>query len=75
MQAIEFDAVPEQHNIRVPDGVPDGVPVRDVLLWEPPADEDDAALKRLIASVTEGLTDADLERPRDMGRRDQEWDT
>ena len=34
-----------------------------------------ADLKDLFASVTEGLDDADLERPREMGRVDQSWDT
>ncbi|WP_296697479.1 hypothetical protein [Thiocapsa sp. UBA6158] len=72
MQAIEFEAIPEQHRIKVPDGVPDGIPLRVVLLWESPgAPETD--LKRLFASVTEGLTDEDLQRAGDLGREDPEW--
>jgi len=72
MQAIEFDAIPEQHHIKVPDGVPEGVPLRVVLLWESPG-APEADLKRLFASVTEGLTDEDLKRPGDLGRGDPEW--
>jgi hypothetical protein len=72
MQAIEFEAIPEQHRIRVPDGVPDGVRLRVVLLWEAPG-KPELDLKRLFASVTEGLTDEDLKRPGDLGRGDSEW--
>lgn len=72
MQAIEFEAMPEHHTIRVPDSVPDGVPMRVLLLWEPsplPA----ADFKRLFASVTDGLTDADLARADDRGREEPTW--
>jgi hypothetical protein len=72
MQAIEFEAIPEQHRIKVPDAVPDGVRLRVVLLWEPPG-KPETDLKRLFASAIEGLTDEDLERPRDLGRGDPEW--
>ena len=74
MQAIEFQTVAEQHNIRVPEEVPDGVPIRVVLLWDQQtcADED---LKALFASTTEGLTDEDLARPVDFGRPDASWDS
>ncbi|MFA7242548.1 MAG: hypothetical protein WC091_20755 [Sulfuricellaceae bacterium] len=34
MQAIEFEAVPEHHMIRVPDGIPDNVPLRVLLLLD-----------------------------------------
>ena len=34
MQAIEFEATVEQHTIRVPDHIPDGVTVRVLLLLE-----------------------------------------
>lgn len=73
MQAIEFEATPEQHTIRLPDGIPDGIPLRVLLLWEPPR-KSDQDLKSLFASVTEGLTDEDLSRPRDLGREEIEWD-
>jgi hypothetical protein len=36
MQAIEFEAIPEQHTIRIPEDIPDGVPLRVLLLWESP---------------------------------------
>jgi hypothetical protein len=49
MQAIELEAIPEQHCIEVPDGVPE------------------TDLKSLFASVTEGLTDEDIERAGDPG--------
>ncbi len=58
---IEFATVAEYHSIRMPDGVPSGVPVRVVLMWEPVAATADR-LKDLFASLTEGLTDADLTR-------------
>jgi hypothetical protein len=32
-------------------------------------------LKQLFASVTEGLTDDDLARPRDFGKEATEWNT
>lgn len=67
MQAIEFEAVPENHLIRLPDDVPIGVRMRVILLWEPSSDSE-TTLKDLVASATEGLTSADLERPRDVGR-------
>lgn len=73
MKAIEFDTLPEQRNIRVPEEVPDGVRLRVVLLWEPP-EAGDSDLKTLFASATEGLTDEDLARPRDLGRGDHQWD-
>jgi hypothetical protein len=72
MNAIEFEALPEQRSIRVPEEVPDGVRVRVVLLWDQPG-AGNADLKALFASITEGLTDEDLSRPRDLGRDDQ-WD-
>lgn len=72
MQAIEFEAIPEQNRIKIPDGVPDGVRLRVVLLWEPPG-VPEMDLKPLLASAIEGLTDEDLERPGDLGRGDPEW--
>lgn len=34
MQAIEFEAVPKHHMIRVPDGIPDNIPLRVLLLLD-----------------------------------------
>lgn len=73
MQAIEFEAVPENHLIRLPDAAPNGVRMRVVLLWEP-SSASETTLKELFSSVTEGLTAADLERSQDAGRREVEWD-
>jgi hypothetical protein len=73
MNAIEFDALPEQRNIRLPAEVPDGVRLRVLLLWEQPGTSN-GDLKALFASATEGLTDEDLDRPRDLGR-DEHGDT
>ena len=73
MQAREFQATALHHTIRVPDDVPEGVSMRVLLLWEPvqtPASD----LKNLFASVVEGLSDKDLERPGDMGREEPSWD-
>ncbi len=57
--------VPQYHSIRLPEGVPDGVPMRVVLLWEPPV-LNETDLKQLFVGVTEGLTDKDLERQLDQ---------
>ena len=83
MQAIEFEAIAHQHTIHVPDTVPDGVMLRVLLLLDenpkPSEPTDDSAegekLKALLASLTEGLTDEDLFRPREFGRELPEWDT
>jgi hypothetical protein len=72
MQAIEFETVPQHHTIQLPEGVPDGIPMRVVLLWEsvtPPKSD----VKALFTSAIEGLTDEDLRRPKDLGREDSEW--
>ena len=74
MQAIEFETITQQHSIRLPKGVPDGVAMRVLLLWEPQSGTD-GDLKELFASVTEGLTEEDLERPNDKGRGESGWST
>ncbi|WPL16228.1 hypothetical protein Thiowin_01181 [Thiorhodovibrio winogradskyi] len=73
MKAIEFSALPTRRLIEVPAGVPDGVQLRVLLLWEPPASVE-TDLKTLFASATEGLTDQDLERSVDTGRIEPSWD-
>ena len=74
MHAIEFEATAYQHTIRLPDSVPDGVRLRVLLLSQAPlATLVDGNLKTLLASVAEGLSDADISRPRDMGREATEW--
>ena len=76
MQAIEFEATAHNHIIRIPDGVPDGVRMRVLLLVDdkalsPPSSDN---LKTLLTTVAEGLNDTDFERIRDFGREQPEWD-
>ncbi|MDO9270554.1 MAG: hypothetical protein Q7T96_15735 [Methylobacter sp.] len=76
MQAIEFETIAQGHTIRIPDTVPDGVRLRVRLLMdEEPATTTEGDLKALLVSMTEGLTDEDLSRPREFGRELPEWDT
>jgi hypothetical protein len=72
MQAIEFEAASDDGRIRLPAGVPPGVQLKVVLMWDASAPAD-ADLKELLASTLEGLTDEDLARPRDLGRTDPQW--
>lgn len=67
MQAIEFEATAYQHSIKILDTVPNGVPVRVLLLIEDRPPEPVADVKTLLATLTEGLNDADLMRPHDAG--------
>lgn len=74
MHAIEFEATAHQHTIRLPDSVPDGVSLRVLLLSQAPLENPAGnELKVLLASVTEGMTEEDLARPRDLGREALEW--
>lgn len=72
MQMIEFETMPQQHTIRLPDSVPDGIPLRIVLLWEP-STPSKADLKGLFVGTVEGLTDDDLVRADDRGREEPTW--
>ncbi|NEX15875.1 MAG: hypothetical protein C1943_04345 [Halochromatium sp.] len=78
MRAIELEATVEQHRIRVPETIQDGTHLRVLLLMEDSptksaVDGDD--LKRRLAGLTEGLSDEDMNRARDFGRNDPQWDT
>jgi len=74
MHAIEFETTSHQHTIRLPDSVPDGVPLRVLVLSEAPlAKLVNRNLKTLFASIAEGMTEADTERSRDLGRKVTEW--
>lgn len=74
MHAIEFETTSHQHTIRLPDSVPDGIPLRVLVLSEAPlAKLVDRNLKALLASIAEGMTEADTERSRDLGREVTEW--
>jgi hypothetical protein len=48
--------------------------LRVVLLWDAVRTPDED-LKDLFACATEGLTEADLERPHDAGRAEPPWDS
>lgn len=74
MHAIEFEATAHQHTIRLPDSVPDGTPLRVLLLSQAPFEQPESRdLKFLLASITEGLSESDIARPRDLGRGATEW--
>jgi hypothetical protein len=74
MHAIEFETVAHQHTIRLPDSVPDGVSLRVLLLSQAPLSKpSEHNLKALFASIAEGMTEADLARPQDMGRGATDW--
>jgi len=74
MYAIEFDVISHQHAICLPDGVPDGVSLRVLLLSHIPiAKPVDRNLKTLLASIVEGMTEVDTARSRDLGREVPEW--
>ena len=74
MHAIEFETTSHQHTIRLPDSVPDGIPLRVLLLLQAPlASPVDLNLKALLASIAEGMTEEDTARSRDLGREVPEW--
>ncbi|MGA7980778.1 MAG: hypothetical protein WCA32_11175 [Chromatiaceae bacterium] len=75
MKAIEIEATVEKHCIRLPDAIPDGTHLRVLLLMDETSVSADNSgdLKRLLAGLTDGLTEEDLRRPRDFGRGDTEW--
>lgn len=73
MRAIEFEAMTHQHMIRIPDSIPDGMTVRVLVLLNDLPMPQKGDLKMLLSGLTEGLTEEDLSRSRDMGR-ESEWD-
>ena len=80
MQAVEFEAIAQNHLIRIPDNIPDGISIRVLLLVDEkitlqkntPSERND--MKILLTSVMEGLEDSDFERSKDFGREQIEWD-
>ena len=75
MQAIEFEATPFQHTIRVPNYIPDGVSLRVLLLVEDKIINDSEAGKRwknLLGSMPDVASDEDFARQLDYGR-EQTW--
>jgi hypothetical protein len=76
MHAIEFEATSHQHTIRLPESVPDGVSLRVLLLSQAPLVKPvDRNLKVLLASLAEGMTEADTARSQDLGREVSGWDS
>jgi hypothetical protein len=76
-QQIEFEAMPFQHTVRIPDYIPDGVSVRVILSF------DDATIKNhrprnhwknLLSSMPDVGKDEDFERTLDYGR-EITWDS
>ncbi len=76
MQAIEFEATTHNHFIRIPDNIPDGISIRVLLLVNDKIVIQDSSdnLKTLLTHVAEGLDESDVERIRDFGREQPEWD-
>lgn len=64
MHAIEFETTAYQHTIRLPEGVPEGVMLRVLLLSPTPFSVSPVIqnFKTLLANVAEGMTDNDLKR-------------
>ena len=74
MHAIEFETISHHHTINLPGNVPDGVPLRVLLLSQTPlANPVDRNLKVLLCTVAEGITAEDFARPQDYGREAPEW--
>ncbi|MGV8934180.1 MAG: hypothetical protein ACOH1I_06135 [Gallionellaceae bacterium] len=74
MHAIEFETISHHHTITLPNNVPDGVPLRVLLLSQTPLVNPVASnLKALLCSVAEGITAEDFARPQDYGREAPEW--
>jgi hypothetical protein len=76
MHAIEFEATAQNHTIRLPDGIPEGVRLRVLLLSPVPLESlAPTDIKTLLANVAEGLSPDDLKRSTDSGREVIEWTT
>ena len=78
MQAIEFEATPVQHTIRIPDYVPDGVAVRVLLLVDDNIikqnNTENNTRKNLLGSMPDVGSDEDFARSLDYGR-EISWDS
>ena len=73
-QQIEFEAVPFQHTVRIPDYIPDGISVRVILSFDDVAKNcrPDNHWKNLLGSIPNVGKDEDFERSLDYGR-EIEW--
>lgn len=76
MHAIEFETVAHEHFIRLPDGVPDGVPLRILVLSDVPMSAPAPGdLKSRLPGLTEGMSakePAPPSDPRDVTNRLEE---
>lgn len=74
MKALEVTVTPHNHMVKLPADIPNGYPVRLVILID---EEDrfppDGDVKDLLSSVAEGLTSDDLHRVSDTGREQPQW--
>jgi|APLak6261659701_1056019.scaffolds.fasta_scaffold113707_2 virulence-associated protein VagC len=76
MQAIEFEATAHNHTISIPDNVPDGVPMRVLLLVNESVkitEPSENQWKTLLSSMPDVGTDEDFVRAKDYGR-ELSWD-
>lgn len=74
MQAIEFEATAYQHSIKIPGSIPDGIPMRVLVLLADTQPAPPSDVKTLLAMLVEGMTDDDLARPLNLGRESEKWD-
>jgi hypothetical protein len=69
MKALEVTVTPHNHTVKLPADIPNGRPVRLVILIdEPDQTPPEGDLKRLLSSVADGLSEDDLRRVPDTGR-------
>lgn len=74
MKALEVTVTPHNHMVRLPADIPNGLPVRLVILIdEPMRDQAEGDLKELLSSVANGLNEDDLQRVPDTGREESQW--
>jgi len=74
MKALEVTVTPHNHMVELPADIPNGHPVRLVILIDEenrfqPAED----IKELLSSVAEGMTSDDLQRVNDTGREQPQW--
>lgn len=74
MKAMEVTVTPHNHMVKLPKAIPDGHPVKLVILIDEENDVIDTGdIKELLSSVAEGLSDEDLRRANDRGREQPLW--
>jgi hypothetical protein len=74
MKALEVTVTPHNHMVSLPKDIPDGHPVRLVILLDEKSEKHaEGDIKELLSSVAEGLSDEDLERATDYGREQPKW--